>query len=63
MAEKSGDLYFQLSTLADISQKYLALHDENRTRHALKKLRDLYAATGDVNRFNEVQRQIVALRP
>ena len=55
-AQDSGDLYLLIQAVR--APNYRTLGDAAKTRDALVRLRDLYAAVGNTTRSAEVQREI-----
>ena len=60
-AEESGDRFLLIATLEPIADGYVRLHDVDRGRESLLKLRDLYAAVGSDKKSAAVQRKIEEL--
>jgi tetratricopeptide (TPR) repeat protein len=61
-AENIGDPFLLIQPLRGIADIYGRLGDASRTRNALDRLHDLYAAFGNTAKSAEVQREIDQLR-
>ena len=61
-AEDGGDTYLLIEAIRGVADNCRRLGDADKTRSALGRLRDLYAALGDTTRSAEVQREIDQLR-
>ncbi len=58
VAEEKGDRFLSIDPLQEIASSYLRLHDFDKGRKALVKLRELYAAFGNYSKSSAVQRKI-----